>query len=152
MHVGISSAADECRIGTTYKQIEWLSFFYSSTLANQSLLLRLTRTEGSNSSDRGLVEVFDGVSKWGSICSFQWGFKEAYVACRHLGYKSAFAALTVQESSHIEAVLPRVSCDLYRYEDYTSLDQCRFYPWLSRPRRCTPHNVAGVICSGKRQK
>jgi hypothetical protein len=41
--------------------------------------------------DSGRLEVCNG-GQWGTVCSADWSFKEAKVACRQLGYADAFMA------------------------------------------------------------
>ena len=112
-----------------------LSFLLAYT-ANQSLVLRLT------DNDRGVVEVFDGVSNWGTICGAHWGYSEAHVACRHMGYASAFTFFSETSQPGIDPFINRASCTATS----TSFDQCTFSPWISFRGCFTP--MAGVVCSG----
>ena len=50
--------------------------------------LRLITTLGSTGGSSGRLEIFHG-SQWGTVCDDSFGYTEANVACRQLGYASA---------------------------------------------------------------
>ena len=50
--------------------------------------LRLITRLGSTGGSSGRLEIFHG-SQWGTVCDDSFGYTEANVACRQLGYASA---------------------------------------------------------------
>lgn len=50
------------------------------------------RLVGGNQSYEGRVEIYHS-NQWGTICDDLWGFEEAVVVCRQLGYTSAKKAV-----------------------------------------------------------
>ena len=59
----------------------------------------------------GRLEVYhDG--EWGSVCSDKFGYHEAKVACRMIGYSKAIRAFTTQQVYGNKIVLSRqLKCD-----------------------------------------
>ena len=101
---------------------------------------------GKNAS--GLVEVFDGISKWGYICGSRWDFEDADTVCRQLGYSSALRAFTkIPEHDDYEYYINRVNCGVLRRK---SLEECTYYSWTVQYRFCGYGIVpAGVECLSK---
>ena len=121
--------------------------------ANQSLSLRLYRELGSDN-NTGIVEVFDGISKWGGICgSREWSYKDAYVACRHLGFSSALVAFTKDPPrENYDYFINELSCNKERYRSFDSIEKCKFSIWRDGPvtRACSSKSVIAITCSGKK--
>ena len=61
--------------------------FLCCTLIDCTPELALRLEDGSVPSE-GRVEVFHS-NRWGTICGDYWGFEEAVVVCRQLGYPTA---------------------------------------------------------------
>ena len=51
------------------------------------------RLVGGNETYEGRVEIYHS-DQWGTICDDRWGFEEAVVVCRQLGYTSAKRAVS----------------------------------------------------------
>ena len=63
--------------------------FAHPSLPLPELALRLINGAVPN---EGVVEVYHS-EQWGTICDDSWGFKEAVVVCRQLGYPTALATV-----------------------------------------------------------
>ena len=96
-----------------------------------------------------MVEVFNGVDEWGTIClrSNLYDLNVASATCKQLGYSDALAmtsvALDKNEKDNI--LLSRVYC----HDDATSLndDRCAFEE--TEICHCYDRKMFGVICTGK---
>ncbi len=109
---------------------------------NQSLTIRLTETLDNAT---GFLEVFDGVSSWGSICALSWGQTEANLACRYLGFSSAKSFRRKPASRDTVGYIAQAAC----FQEL-SFEKCVFGAW-NKPyyRSCSFSGVAGVTCSGR---
>ena len=65
---------------------------------------------GSNDNS-GRLEVYHE-GQWGSVCSHKFGYHEATVACRMMGYSSALQVLTNEQSGKTDnkIVLSELTC------------------------------------------
>jgi len=101
---------------------------------------------GGNLSSEGLVEVFyNGI--WGSVCS-NWGFKEASVVCRELGFPGAVPATSPRAfwRRQKDIWLKYVSC--LGNED--SLTECYHSGWR---RSChVNYRHSDVVCTTGKKK
>ena len=69
---------------------------------------------GGNDNSGRLEVYYNG--KWGSACSHKFGYPEANVACRMMGYSSAVQVFTNEESEHDDTVdnkivVSQLKCD-----------------------------------------
>ncbi|KAJ8027600.1 Deleted in malignant brain tumors 1 protein [Holothuria leucospilota] len=97
------------------------------------------RLAGGNDTS-GRVEVFlDG--QWGTVCDDSWGYNEAIVVCRQLGFPSALEATTnaLFGEGHGKIHLNDVDCAGHE----KSILQCP----RSSNRKCVHAEDAGVVCS-----
>ena len=117
------------------------------SIASQNLTLRLS-PQISGKEISGLVEVFDGISKWGYICGLQWNFEEADTVCRQLGYSLALRAFTgTEEHADYEYYIINVNCGL---SSKKSLEECSYTSWTNQYRFCGDSvSAAGVQCFSK---
>ena len=46
------------------------------------------RIVGSGEDTKGIVEVYDMTYQWSTVCSNDWGDRDANVVCKYLGYDS----------------------------------------------------------------
>ena len=103
----------------------------------------------THNNNTGLLQVFDGVSNWGSVGGNKWGYNQADVACRQLGYARAESAWSQPPTDDIfrEAFISSVNCgDYEQSRSYASLNQCTFQGWDQDHQ--TVSSVAWVKCSG----
>ena len=97
-----------------------------------------------------MVEIFNGIDKWGTICQIRHYFAEfelASATCKQLGYTDALAATSValDHNEKINILLSQVFCP----GDATSLndDRCIFEEVTIC--HCNDRKMFGVICTGK---
>ena len=104
------------------------------------------QTKGKETS--GLVEVFDGISRWGYICGRRWNFEAADTVCRQLGYSSALSSFTkTAEHADYEYYITSVLCGVPRKK---SLEECNYVSWTDQYRFCDDiFGAAGVECLSK---
>ncbi|XP_028407333.1 deleted in malignant brain tumors 1 protein-like [Dendronephthya gigantea] len=90
----------------------------------------------------GRVEVFYN-KQWGTICDYSWGFRDARVVCRQLGYPDVVRNLRATEflSGFGQIWLSSVSCT-GKEQNVTS---CSRDPWGFHS--CSHSNDVGVECS-----
>ncbi len=116
---------------------------------HQSLTIRLTDRINNST---GFLEVFDGVSSWGSICAQRWDLVNADLACQYLGFSSAKSTLVKPASRDTVGYITGTSCLSSRTPDgiISSFEKCVFNAW-NKPyyRSCTNYGIAGVVCSGR---
>ncbi len=107
--------------------------------------MRLTETLNNVT---GTLEVFDGMSSWGSICARRWGMAEANLACRYLGFSSAKSVLKRPDSRDTVSYIAQAGCGTVG-SPLSSFEECVFFAW-HKPyyRSCRNVGVAGVMCSG----
>ncbi|XP_030844524.1 neurotrypsin-like isoform X2 [Strongylocentrotus purpuratus] len=106
------------------------------------------RLAGTGSSERmGRVEVFLG-GEWGTVCDDDWGYDDADVVCRQLGYHEGASGFTTnarefgQGSGNI--FLDDVSCK--GYED--RITDCEALLNTVGETNCGHDEDAGVKCQG----
>ncbi|XP_022096112.1 deleted in malignant brain tumors 1 protein-like [Acanthaster planci] len=95
--------------------------------------------------NQGRLELlYNGV--WGTVCDDEWDIKDAEVVCRQLGFPSAVAALSGEDTTSLygsgegEIILYEVGCD--GTED--SIIKCKLsYPYYVL---CDHSEKAGVVC------
>ena len=73
---------------------------------------------------QSVVEVYDGVSTRGSVCTDNWTLREAQIVCRHFGYERAVLASRIQIN---------VSSNATRQK-------------LIRPRKCLSSSTLFLYC------
>ena len=91
----------------------------------------------------GRVEVFyEG--QWGTVCDDLWGFQDAAVACRQLGFPGAVRATTAAAEFTIGDG-PIVLDDLECNGDERTLGECTHRGWGDN--NCGHSEDAGVVCA-----
>ncbi|XP_071804947.1 uncharacterized protein [Asterias amurensis] len=91
----------------------------------------------------GRVEVFyDG--QWGTVCDDLWGFQDAAVACRQLGFPGAVRATTAVAEFTIGDG-PIVLDDLVCNGDERTLGECTHRGWGDN--NCGHSEDAGLVCA-----
>ena len=45
---------------------------------------------------KAVVEVYDGISRWGRICPDEWALEHAQFVCKHFGYRTALGAIEIR--------------------------------------------------------
>ncbi|RDD41199.1 Deleted in malignant brain tumors 1 protein [Trichoplax sp. H2] len=97
-----------------------------------------------NMANRGLLEVYRN-GMWGSVCDAGFGYMEAMVACRQLGYNTAVrvrcCALFGKSTGPI--LLANINCT----GTEQSLLQCTYENWTSSMTACTHSKDVGIQCS-----
>ncbi|XP_038078847.1 deleted in malignant brain tumors 1 protein-like [Patiria miniata] len=124
------------------------------------------RLSGNADENEGRVEVyFDGM--WWKICGDDWDIRDASVVCHQLGYPSALAVYTLDDTLPDDAIcentlredilVENANCDLeYLMSDLqctgneSSVVDCR-HAGFGR-QYCTLDQDAAVLCDGKRTK
>ena len=98
-----------------------------------------------------MVEIFNGVDKWGTICPSSYYLSNfdnlASVVCKQLGYAHALAVTSaaLDENEEVNVLLGQPFCP----DDATSLndDRCSFT--VINVCHCYDRKMFGVICNGK---
>ena len=99
--------------------------------------------------NRGVVQVYDGISQWGHICCDSWTryIHNADVVCRYFGYQLASRSYCVHQSITDEASIfidamrcPRSADDR---KPVLTLEQCTIY---SHHSQCFTAKHAAVEC------
>ena len=119
--------------------------FVSFRVANSTMQLRII--ESQKVQNGGILQIYNGVNKWGYICSYGWDISDANAACKQLGYSKAAAAFEValiEEDIQIaEWFLNHVTCQ----SSYNppSLMDCGFSGFDACS--CVTNRMAGVQCT-----
>ena len=96
--------------------------------------------------DSGLVEVYDGISKWGGICGISWGLNDALRVCRHMGYGSAlYAFSTLPDVEGQELFLRGIFYCPNSALGEQPLGNCSYRAFDICPTGC--YLWAGVVCA-----
>ena len=90
----------------------------------------------------GVLQVYDGVQHWGTICSAGWDMEDADVACKQLGFTNARAITTYPAIEDSNYFLAYLGCS--KYNPVSNLVDCSYYGFDHCP--CFPGKVAGVVC------
>ncbi|XP_072043678.1 uncharacterized protein [Amphiura filiformis] len=100
------------------------------------------RLRGGSASHEGRVEIFyPSFGDWGTICDDYWGFKEAYVICRQLGFEGVLSSHTRQFGKGDKYTwLDNVRC----IGNETSIDECWHQGWWED--NCYSYQNVGVVC------
>ena len=104
------------------------------------------RLSGSNSSERGRVEIYDREFGWGTVCDDSWDIHDGDVVCRELGFlhgakEVRFAAFYGKGSGR--TLLDEVNCK----GDESHLLDC-VHSGMNR-HDCSHEEDAGVDCNGQ---
>ena len=106
--------------------------------AEDKLVLRLS---DSKTNTGAVVEVFDGVGSWGTVCTHTWSLAEAQVVCGYAGYQRALGAIRFSTTDPSKSKLTSFECVFQE----NSFERC-FDGFI--PEECACETVdAGVICS-----
>ncbi len=80
---------------------------------------------------KAVVEVYDGASRWGRICTDTWKLWHAQLVCNHFGYASALGAMVVR--SYDSTYLSNVSTTQ------------NFILLKPNPNACLSSNITSVL-------
>ena len=101
---------------------------------------------------KAVVEVYDGISGWGRICTDNWKLWHAEMVCDHFGYSSALSAMVVRsdDSSYLtngsttQNLIQVNNINVCPYSNITSLLAHCTLP-MTTECECSQLN-AGVTC------
>ena len=75
----------------------------------------------------GILQVYDGISKWGDVCMDQFHTYYIDVACRHLGYPFASSYFESKPTENSSFFVRGVHCDSESVDSYESCLLIRLY-------------------------
>ena len=110
-------------------------------MISYSLVVSTVRLVGGKTEYEGRVEIYH-LGEWGTVCDFDWDFREAVVVCRQLGYSRAVSAKSDVHNGEGSGKI--WMDDVHCRGDETSLDLCKFSG--DGNSHCNHSEDAGVIC------
>ncbi|XP_072038536.1 neurotrypsin-like [Amphiura filiformis] len=101
--------------------------------------------------NEGVVQVYDGVSKWGYMCCKGWAYRpqNADTICRYFGYQLAIRSYCVSPSitEETDIFIESISCPFYSGsgQPASTLEECILYPWHLEGS-CLTNSIIAVEC------
>ena len=120
-----------------------LTCLYAENNFTSPLQLRLV---GGNDNLEGRIEIlYYGI--WGFVCYRSFGFNDANVACRQLGFPGAIKVIQRSQLSS-KSVVPLWLSFVQCFGNETGLEQCS-HQGFGNPGYCNQYDYVGVQCIGK---
>lgn len=96
------------------------------------------RLIGGSTNASGRVEIYHN-GTWGTVCDDFWGFNEARVICRQLGF-AGVQFYTVHHGLGSGPIMRALECN----GNEIQWKDCHSYDWNTT--KCNHHEDSGVIC------
>ena len=103
------------------------------------------RINGQSHPHKGLLELYMN-GKWNKICTKNWSFNEANVACRQMGFTRALVSDVPYNSrgfSSEENLLAYINCT----GSEPNITSCNFQLSLEEVHNCSNSDTVGISCS-----